>query len=507
MATKINLIHKLTVMSIITLFLLVSFAGLNPGLADDKNPELATEHTALIELKSATTCGYCPYQEAALPNLVGDYEYIGLACPTYNGIGYNNDITSRISDLNTGTGYPTSYYDGGFQQVVGGYSGSQGDMQNALNAALARTVADVDLDLMVYWLGDAELEIDLDVTNTGGSTYNGHVIIYICEIESRWTSNDGDPFENALLSLQSDVDISVSSSQTWNTDFVWDGDTYGYGDITSDNIRVIAAVFNQNTEYTDEAIGVMPITNLAPTADFSWLPDFPEVGESVTFSDLSSDPDGSIVGWNWDFGTGDTSTDQNPTYSFSTKGIYTVSLEIEDDYGALATIEKNIIVSDVGEIVHGGNANQDRGFPIRHAADGDWAGAQNFLATGTTITSAEIRLRKFGTPEFDLVVELREGGVEGTLLDTLTFTTAEVPSSWEWLELDFTDTTVTPGNEYFIVCPPAPSGVTTSFGYEWGYAFGNQYDDGSFWFTRDGGNLWRALPTMYEFVFAVYGSS
>ena len=28
----------------------------------------------------------------------------------------------------------------------------------------------------------------------------------------------------------------------------------------------------------------------------------------------------------------------------------------------------------------------------------------------------------------------------------------------------------------FIVCPPAPIGVTTSFGYEWSYAFEDQYE-------------------------------
>ena len=61
------------------------------------------------------------------------------------------------------------------------------------------------------------------------------------------------------------------------------------------------------------------------------------------------------------------------------------------------------------------------------------------------------------------------------------------------------------GSDVFIVCPEAPSGVTTSFGYEWGYAFGNQYDGGAFWFTRDGGGLWRDLPTMYEFTFRTYG--
>ncbi len=146
-----------------------------------------------------------------------------------------------------------------------------------------------------------------------------------------------------------------------------------------------------------------------------------------------------------------------------------------------------------------------RGFPIRHAIDGDWAGAQNFTPTFDTLTKSEIYLRKFGTPEFNLTLELREDSVTGTLLDTLIFEPEEVSSSWEWLELDFQDIETLPDNEYFIVLPPAPSGVTTSFGYEWGYAFDNQYDDGSFWFTRDGGNLWRDLPTMYEFCFRTYG--
>jgi len=148
---------------------------------------------------------------------------------------------------------------------------------------------------------------------------------------------------------------------------------------------------------------------------------------------------------------------------------------------------------------------QDRGFPIRHADDGDWAGAQNFTPTLNHVSKVELYLRSFGTPEFDLTVELRLNGPEGTLLDTVTFTPGEIPSSWAWLEVDFEDQNVGIGSDVFIVVPPAPTGVTTSFGYEWGYAFGDQYDDGSFWFTRDGGGLWRDLPTMYEFVFKTYG--
>ena len=147
----------------------------------------------------------------------------------------------------------------------------------------------------------------------------------------------------------------------------------------------------------------------------------------------------------------------------------------------------------------------NRGFPIRHADDGDWGGAQNLTPTKNVLTSVQIYLRPFGMPEFDLVVELRENSPEGTLLDSASFTPGEIPSSWTWCTVNFKDIYVQPGTDYYIVCPPAPSGVSTSYGYEWGYAFNNQYDDGSFWFTRDGGNLWRDLPTMYEFTFKTFG--
>jgi hypothetical protein len=154
---------------------------------------------------------------------------------------------------------------------------------------------------------------------------------------------------------------------------------------------------------------------------------------------------------------------------------------------------------DIDQSVH------DRGFPIHHTWDGDWGAAQNFTATVNTLTKCEIYLRKFGTPEFNLTAELRTDHPEGTLLDTLTFTPDEVVSSWQWITLDFGDISVEPNTNLFIVLPPAPSTITTSFGYEWGYAFDDQYWLGSFWFTRDGGNLWRDLPTRYEFVFRTYG--
>jgi agmatine deiminase len=188
-----------------------------------------------------------------------------------------------------------------------------------------------------------------------------------------------------------------------------------------------------------------------------------------------------------------------------TPGSYHCDIAIDSDAGT-GTFGVDVDVFESGTPIEDINQSTfDRGFPIRHTWDGDWGAAQSFKPILGVYTSVDIYMRKFGTPEFNLTVELREGHPEGILLDTLIFTPGEIASSWQWLDINFSDTVVTPGNDYFVVLPPAPSTVTTSFGYEWGYAFGNQYDDGSFWFTRDGGDLWRDLPTMYDFSFKTYG--
>jgi hypothetical protein len=148
----------------------------------------------------------------------------------------------------------------------------------------------------------------------------------------------------------------------------------------------------------------------------------------------------------------------------------------------------------------------NRGFPIRCTTDGEWACAQSYMPTIGTITHVELYIRKFGTPSFNLVVELREDHPEGTLLDSITFTPSEVISSWQWLSIDFDDEIVDPETEYFIVLPP-PGYQTTSFGYEWGYAFGNQYADGDFWFTRAGAGNWMDhCADVYEMTFRTYGT-
>ncbi len=77
--------------------------------------------------------------------------------------------------------------------------------------------------------------------------------------------------------------------------------------------------------------------NVAPTAN----PNGPYnavAGSPITFSSAgSTDPDGSIVAYDWDFGDGNAATGPSPTHTYVSEGTFTVSLTVTDDRGATDT--------------------------------------------------------------------------------------------------------------------------------------------------------------------------
>ncbi len=68
-----------------------------------------------------------------------------------------------------------------------------------------------------------------------------------------------------------------------------------------------------------------------PTASFSGSPRSGEAPLTVQFTDASS---GDPTSWSWDFGDGGTSTVQNPQYTYTRAGDYTVTLTVADADGS-----------------------------------------------------------------------------------------------------------------------------------------------------------------------------
>ncbi len=81
------------------------------------------------------------------------------------------------------------------------------------------------------------------------------------------------------------------------------------------------------------------IVNPKPVADFT-APVTTRCGAPLTvnFQDAST---GGATAWQWDFGDGGTSTQQNPTHTYTAAGSFTVTLTVTNQFGCTNTVTKN----------------------------------------------------------------------------------------------------------------------------------------------------------------------
>jgi len=143
---------------------------------------------------------------------------------------------------------------------------------------------------------------------------------------------------------------------------VWDfGDQTGpvtATGVTQDHTFQAAGSFGvkltvtDNTGKSDDVTNQVTVTapvSPPPTAAFT-VPAC-TVGVACLFSDLSSPRQGgSLVSWSWNFGDNTTppeQSQQNPSHTFTTAGIYQVTLTVTDDLGTTGTTTQSVTVSDV----------------------------------------------------------------------------------------------------------------------------------------------------------------
>jgi PKD repeat protein len=68
-------------------------------------------------------------------------------------------------------------------------------------------------------------------------------------------------------------------------------------------------------------------------------------GLTCSFTDGSSDSDGSVTGWAWDFGDELSGSTQNPSHTYEAAGTYTVTLTVTDNGGARGSTSKQVTVT------------------------------------------------------------------------------------------------------------------------------------------------------------------
>ena len=140
-------------------------------------------------------------------------------------------------------------------------------------------------------------------------------------------------------------------------EWVLDGTTFDNttGLVAPDDF-IISAVGTYNVELI--ATDTIPCTDTAsviitiypdPVADFDFNPDNECALTPINFSNLST---GTFAGtdYSWDFGDGNTSTDQNPTHTYSQGGSFTITLTVSNAAGCTDTYSETITVLDIPDI-------------------------------------------------------------------------------------------------------------------------------------------------------------
>ncbi|MDY0324291.1 MAG: C25 family cysteine peptidase, partial [Candidatus Carbobacillus sp.] len=278
-----------------------TFEGGTPPNSTDQNPSIAynSPGTYNVSLEATNSFGSGDITKNA---------YITVNLPSYCDAGSNSDDYEYISNVNLAdidkTSGASTYSD---------FTDVSSDVLIGEEYSFTVTInTDYNNDQILMW---ADWNRDGDFDDTG---------------EQLYVSNTGQgPFSSTITvpatASQGPVRLRIrlhDSSTTYNPNTTPCGNS-GYGEVEDYTLNLISP-------------------EMPPTANFT-----ADVTSTCTgivqFTDLSSLADT----WEWDFGDGNTSNEQNPQHTYTADGTYTVSLTVYNAYGDDTHAETNLITVDM----------------------------------------------------------------------------------------------------------------------------------------------------------------
>ncbi|MEN0083467.1 MAG: PKD domain-containing protein [Leifsonia sp.] len=199
--------------------------------------------------------------------------------------------------------------------------------------------------------------------NTWGSTgpyFSGtldEAAVYSTELTAQQIANQyalgasgtlpNQPPVAAFTSSQSNLTVNVDGTGSSDPDgtiaaYAWDfGDGGTATTATASHAYVAAGTYTISLTVTDDkgakntiAKQVTVVANKPPVASFTSSVSNLNVAFDAS---ASSDPDGTVASYAWDFGDGTTGTGVNPTHTYGSAGAFTVTLTVTDNQGLAGT--------------------------------------------------------------------------------------------------------------------------------------------------------------------------
>ncbi|MEG3790355.1 S8 family serine peptidase [Lysobacter sp. CCNWLW3] len=184
------------------------------------------------------------------------------------------------------------------------------------------------------------------------------------------------------------------------------------------------------------AVGGGTPGNQAPVANFSSSVS----GLTASFTDSSSDSDGTIASRSWNFGDGTSSTATNPSKTYTAAGTYTVTLTVTDNGGATNAKTASVVVGGSGGVQTYSNTTD---YPIADNATVDSpitvSGRSGNAPSNAVVTVAIVHTYQ-GDLKVDLVapdgslynIHNRTGWSTDNVNKTVTFNLSSEPLNGTW---------------------------------------------------------------------------
>ena len=229
----------------------------------------------------------------------------------------NNSYTVQISGLNTGSKYYVKAY------AINSEGISYGSEETFTTLSISKPNV-VTSTISIF--NSTSATVGGNVTSDGGAT--------ITERGVYWSTNP--------LTLGTKLQIG-NGTGAFSTSLTG---------LSPNTIYYIKA-FATNSQGTGYGTQMSFTTGVLPVAAFTGYPTTINTGQSVQFTDQSTN---SPTSWSWNFGDGSTSTTQNPTHNYSKAGSYNVSLSVSNSAGSNTLTKTNYItVNDINGILFNPN--------------------------------------------------------------------------------------------------------------------------------------------------------
>src|SRR5256712_1071956 len=147
------------------------------------------------------------------------------------------------------------------------------------------------------------------------------------------------------LRVNPDVPVTFDASASFDPDGMIVSYTWEFGDSTGGSGKIATHSYSNSGAFTVNLAVVDNQTlsssalhqvtvNARPHAAFQFAPTTVYVGVTVAFDgSTSTDPDGSVASYAWDFGDGSTGTGVHASHVFTAKGTFPVQLAVVDNDG------------------------------------------------------------------------------------------------------------------------------------------------------------------------------